>query len=112
MNKQTGKLLLLAEVLPAFSAELRQLLVEQGEPELASQVSALTIFDRCRCGDDICCSTFYTQPKASFGQRPRNIRLYPSDGAFLVLDVLGGKIACVELLDRPQVREKLLAAVP
>jgi len=36
---------LLTDVLPAFAAELRQLLVEKGEPELAAQVPRLMIFD-------------------------------------------------------------------
>jgi hypothetical protein len=59
MNKQTEKRLLLTDMLLAFATELRQLLEEQGESELAVQVSGLMIFDRCRCGDDIC-ATFYS----------------------------------------------------
>jgi len=30
----------------------------------------------------------------------------------LILDVVAGEIACVEILDRPYIRKKLLAAVP
>src|SRR6516162_1945850 len=39
---------------PAFSAELRQLLEKQGEPDLAAQMPGLLILDRCRCGYAIC----------------------------------------------------------
>jgi hypothetical protein len=100
-------------MLPAFSAELQRLLIEQGEPELAAQVPQLPIHDRCSCGDDFC-ATFYTQPKpnGAFGPGHRNVRLLPDDGALLILDVVGGQIACVELLDRPEVREKLDAVLP
>jgi hypothetical protein len=113
MSQQTPKPPLLTHTLPAFAAELQQLLNESGEPELAAQVSALRIFDLCGCGDDFC-ATFYTQPKpeGSFGPGLRNVRLFPEDGASLILDVVAGEIACVELLDRPNVRVKLLEAVP
>ncbi|MFZ3329616.1 MAG: hypothetical protein WA197_03215 [Candidatus Acidiferrales bacterium] len=106
MNQQRQQLLL-TDALPAFSAELRQLLEEQGEPELAAQVPGVAILDRCRCGDAIC-ATFYTQPKpeGSFGSGHRNVRLMPEEG-MLILDVVAGEIACVEVLDRKDVRRKL-----
>jgi hypothetical protein len=107
MTQQTENRLLLTDTLPEFAAELRQLLIEMGEPELAAQVSGLTILDRCRCGDDFC-AAFYTQPKpdGSYGPGHRNVALTPEEGT-LILDVVGGEIACVELLDRKDVREKL-----
>jgi hypothetical protein len=86
-------------------------LEEQGQPELAAQVPGLMILDRCRCGDDFC-ATFYTQPKpeGSFGLGHRNVALTPDEG-MLILDVVGEKIACVEVLYRDEVRQKL-GAVP
>jgi hypothetical protein len=107
MHMQQEKRFSIAETLPAFAAELRQLLEEHGEPDLAAQVPELMIRDRCRCGDDIC-STFYTQPKPNggFGPGHRNVRLMPEDG-MLILDVVAGGIACVEVLDRKDVRRKL-----
>jgi len=112
MPEQTEKQLLLADALPAFSAELRQLLEEHGEHELASQVPTLAILDRCRCGDDIC-ATFYTQPKpkGGFGPGHRNVRLMPEEG-MLILDIVGGEIMCVEVLDRNDVRQKLDEVLP
>jgi len=112
MHLQKEEKINLANVLPAFATELRQLLVAQGEPELAAQVPGLVIFDRCRCGNEIC-GTFYTKPKpeGGFGPGHRNVRLMPGDG-MLILDVLAGEIACIEVLDRNDVREKLDAVLP
>lgn len=114
MNQQTEKRLRLADALPAFADELRQLLIEKGELDLASKVPTLNIFYRRRCGDDIGCGTFYSLPKphGSFGLGHRNVRLFPEDGALLILDVVDGEISCVEVLDRPDIRKKLLAALP
>jgi len=113
MDKQDKERRYLAETLPAFSAELRQLLIDKAEPELATQVSTLNILDRCRCGDDVCCATFYTQPKpeGSFGPGHRNVVLAPDEG-MVILDVVDDQIACVEVLDREDVREKLVSVLP
>ena len=113
MSQQTPKRPLLTSALPEFSAELRQLLIEKGEPDLAVQVPTLAIFDRCRCGEDVCCATFYTQPKPEGGYGPghRNVVLAPDVG-MVILDVVGEEIACVEVLDRPKIREKLLSVLP
>jgi hypothetical protein len=112
MNQQPEKRLLLTEALPDFAAELQQPLIEQGEPELAAQVPGLVILGRCRCGDDFC-ATFYTQPKPedSCGPGHRNVTLTPDSG-MVILDVVDGEIACVEVLDRKDVRQKLDAVLP
>jgi hypothetical protein len=112
MHAQIEKRLLLTDTLPAFATELRQLLEEQGEPELAAQISSLVILDRCRCGDNIC-ATFYTHatPKGSFGPGLRNVRLMPEEG-MLILDVVAGEIACIEVLDRKDIWKKLDAVLP
>src|SRR5271155_4200335 len=91
MNPQSERRLLLADTLPEFVTELRQLLAEQGEPELAAQVPSLTILDRCRCGDDFC-ATFYTQPKpvGAYGPSHRNVALTPDEG-MVILDVIAGE---------------------
>lgn len=112
VNQQSEKRLRLTDTLPAFAAELHQLLIEQGEPALAAQVAGLMIRDRCRCGDDFC-GTFYTKPKpkGGFGPGHRNVRLMPEEG-MLILDVVDGEIACMEVLDREDVREKLDKVLP
>ncbi|MGB7497160.1 MAG: hypothetical protein WBR26_11545 [Candidatus Acidiferrum sp.] len=112
MRQQTEKPLPLVEILPAFAAELQRLLTEKGEPELAVQVPSLRIFERCSCGDDFC-GTFYTQPKpkGAYGPGHRNVVLAPDDGT-VILDVVEDQICCVEVLDRPEIREKLNAVLP
>lgn len=112
MNQPKEQRFPLRETLPAFAAELQRLLTEAGEPELAAQVPGLMIFDRCRCGDDFC-ATFYAQPKPEgrYGSNHRNVSLTPEEG-MLVLDVVGQEIACVEVLYRDEIREKLLAVLP
>jgi hypothetical protein len=102
----------LSEILPALAIELEQLLKNQGESELAAQVSQLTVIDRCRCGDDFC-SSFYTQPKPEghYGPSHRCFDLDAAEG-MLFIDVVAEKIAHVEVLNRADVRRDLLAALP
>ena len=109
---ETSDLRSLAIVLPSLAQELRMLLIEAEELELAAQVSGLEIVDRCRCGDDFC-ATFYTQPKplGSYGSGHRNVALTPEKG-WLILDVVDGQIMCVEVLYRDEIREALLAVAP
>src|ERR1700693_5524872 len=112
MPDHGGKSTLLSEALPLLSQELQKLLTEAGEAELASQVSALRILDRCRCGDDFCAS-FYTQPKpdGAYGPGHRNVLLEPAKG-MLIIDVVDDVIAQVEILHRNDIRQTLLAALP
>jgi hypothetical protein len=107
-----GKSTLVKDVFPLLSEELVQLLRDAGEADLASQVSGLSIVDRCRCGDDFC-GSFYTQPKpkGAYGPGHRNIGLPPAKG-MLILDIVDGVIANVEVLYRNDIREKLLAILP
>lgn len=104
--------MLLKEVLPDFAVELEQLLSKEGETELVAQVSQLNIVDRCRCGDHFCAS-FYTQtkPEGAYGPGHRCIELEPSEG-MLILDLLDGRIAHVEVLNRDEIRGKLSTALP
>jgi hypothetical protein len=102
----------LVEILPSLALELEQLLKNQGEAELAAQVSQLVVVDRCRCEDDFCAS-FYTQPKplGHYGPGHRCLDLDAAEGT-LILDVVEGKIAQVEVLNRVDVRQKLRMALP
>jgi hypothetical protein len=112
MTDQSKKNLRVADVLPKLATELQALLLEEGKPELAAQVPDLQIVERCRCGDDFC-ATFYSQPIPKGGWEPthRTIPLSPREG-MLILDVVNGTIACVEVLYRDDVRQKLFAALP
>ena len=103
---------LLTELFPGLSAELQELHSGQGEHSLASHVPYLTVVDRSRCDDDFC-GTFYVLPKprGAYGPGHRNVSLEPNKG-MIILDVVGEKIAAVEVLYRDEIRQKLLAEFP
>jgi hypothetical protein len=103
---------LLQEALPEFADELRALLEKDGLIQLAEQVASLRIVDRCRCGEESCAS-FFTVPKpeGAWGAGHENIVLDADEG-MLVLDAVGGKIVHVEILDRDEIRKKLLRQIP
>jgi hypothetical protein len=102
----------LTEILPLLADELEQLLKKAGKPLLAAQVSQLTIVERCRCGDDFCAS-FYTQPKpeGKYGPGHDCMDLDAAEG-MLLLDVVDGTIAHIEILNRDDIRQKLITAFP
>ncbi len=102
---------LVREVLPALAAELVRLLEEEGEHELAICAHDLRIVAECGCGDDFC-QSFYTErrPTGPYGPGHRNVPLF-ADRGYLILDVVHGRIMCVEVLDRPELRPALTAAL-
>lgn len=104
--------MLLTDILPKLALELEQLLHEHKESELAAQVKTLTIVDRCRCGDSFCAS-FYTRPqtKGAYGPGHRSLDLDAEKG-MVILDVVSGVVAHVEVLNRDDVRERLIAVFP
>jgi hypothetical protein len=107
----TTPLFRLAEAMPEFADELSQLLSEQGETGLAASVPDLWVFDRCPCHGDFC-ATMYTRPAPEAG--------FPGHGGVSVLSKAGpvyidtsyGMIACIEVLDQPEIRRKLVEALP
>jgi hypothetical protein len=111
-SRDKNAAMLLTDILPQLALELEQLLREHEESELAAQVPTLAIVDRCRCGDDFCAS-FYTQPKpeGAYGPDHHSLDLDAENG-MVVLDVVAGVIAHVEVLNRDDVRKRLTAAFP
>ena len=104
-----GKNIPIEELFPALPQEIQSLLIAQGEPDLAAQVPALRIVDRCHCFDDYC-ATFYTRPKpeGGFGVGHRCVPLAPAKGE-LVLDVVDDVIFAVEVFHRDDVTRKKLS---
>jgi hypothetical protein len=102
----------LEEALPLFASELEEALNRQGSARLAKQVRQLPLIDRCRCGDDFC-ATFYTAPKPSgaYGAGHKNV-IVDSERGMIILDVVKGKICCVEVLFRKDVQQALFAVLP
>lgn len=111
-NRRGPNRLLLIEILPQFACELEQLLKKQGKQNLAAQVPTLAVLDRCRCEDGFC-SSFYTQPKpkGAYGPGHESFDLDAQTG-MVILDVVSGVIAHVEILNRDDIRKPLLAALP
>ena len=60
----TQPLFLLRQIWPEVIERLRMLLTETAEGSLASTISDLQVFDRCRCGQDDC-ATVYTKPRSN-----------------------------------------------
>jgi hypothetical protein len=103
---------LLPEAFPELAAELESLLKTKGENALATQVTSLRIIDRCQCGDEFC-ATLYTipKPKGRWGGSHRCFDLDAAKGK-IILDVVGEKIAEVEILNRDEIRTKLNILIP
>jgi hypothetical protein len=104
--------LLLSNHIPELGRELEMLLRDEGRPELAHQIPSLEIIDRCRCGDDFC-ATIYTiqKPDGAWSEGHYTLPLGPKRGMIFV-DIVNGRIAEVEILDRNELREKVLKILP
>ena len=102
----------LADVLPELADEMRDLLFRQGQRPIGEQVANLLIYNRCRCGSDRC-ATLHTLPKVEDAlSRPSKIlRLFPENGDILVHTVTGC-ITSIEVMDRSEIRAKLVALFP
>jgi hypothetical protein len=103
---------LLADEFPDFAEEVRELAERSGDPGLPEQVMALRIFDRCRCGEPFC-ATFYTAPRPGKGRGTIHTSVdLDSKAGTIVLDLVDGKIVSVEVLNRDDIRGRLLGIVP
>lgn len=95
------------DLFPPFAAELEDLCRREGHEDLAEQIGALPVVARCTCGQESC-AHFYTAPppRGSYGPGHTNVVL-PVDRGMVVLDIVNGRIAAVEVLDRPEVKRAL-----
>ena len=86
---------------PVLAGQLATALRAQGLTDLAAQVSQLGVHDACGC-DDSFCQSFFTapQPPGEYGPRHTIISLDQPWAGTLNLDVVGGQIIFVEVLDR------------
>lgn len=101
-----------ADLFPMFLTELTALLVREGRSDLADQLARLPVLDRCRCGEENC-AHFYTAPKpnGSYGAGHESLML-PAERGLVVLDLVGGSVVAVEVLDRPDVKTPLDRYLP
>lgn len=101
----------LIRVMPDVADELNAGFKEIGRYDLAAKVAGLELVDRCRCENEFC-ATFYTQPKASLA-KPKEVEelIIPMQG-LMCIQLDRGQVVWVELLYRPEVREKLKILLP
>lgn len=101
----------MADVLPELTREMTDLLLKSDDKDLAGQVDALRLVDRCRCGDRFC-ATIYTvrPPLKSWGDEHENVILDSPQGD-IILDLVDRKIVCIETLGRADLRKKILKLV-
>jgi hypothetical protein len=111
MPPNTTPLFRLAAVMPEFANELSQLLAEEGETALAASVADLWVFDRCRCGADRC-ATIYTRPEPEAAWPGHGGSSVFSKAGPIYIDTSAGLIACIEVLDQPVIRRKLVESLP
>ena len=100
---------MLRDAFPDLANELERLFLQEGEHNLAAQVSLLEIRDRCRCGDDFC-ATMYCQPRPK-GVAGRVGRTVPLTNG-LIVDVVGENIAEIEVLYSDSIRSRLNELMP
>ena len=102
----------LAAALPELAEEVRALLEKRGLPELAASVAELPLVDRCRCGDHFCATVFTrAKPSGAWKAGFENLILVPRSG-MIILDVVEGRIACIEVLYRNDVRARVMEVMP
>ena len=102
----------LVSFLPQFAQELKAALRAQQRNDVAEQIDSLSVVDRCRCGDGRC-ATFYTAPRPAGAYGPGHDSIIVDDvGGFVVLDLVDGRIRCVEVLSQPDVRDALHSLLP
>jgi hypothetical protein len=100
---------LVAEVVPGLSRRIEAALRTQGEFALADQVPGLRITTVCRC-DQPFCGSFHTskRPMKRWFIRGRQVEIADGEPGEIVLDVVRGEIAYVEVLYLDDVRERML----
>ena len=99
---------LLAGVVPDLAQRLEQALRAQGHDRLADQVPGLRITAVCRCGQPFC-GSFHTlaRPFKRWFIRGQQVELEDGGPGEVVVDVVRGEIAYVEVLFLDDVREAL-----
>jgi hypothetical protein len=102
----------LSEIAPDFAAIVKAALDEQGDEHLAQQLSALNVVAMCGCGDEFCGSFYTTAPPEGAWPPSSDTVLVEGEtpGMMVVLDVVDGEIAYVEVIDEPELRRRLHSA--
>lgn len=99
-------MLKLAHALPKFADELSNGLAALGYKKLAESVYAVDIAERCRC-DEPGCVTFHAVPKISAPSGEACERVIAPAMGVICVQYFDQHIIWVEVLGRPDDREKL-----
>jgi hypothetical protein len=99
---------LVGAVLPRLAARIEAALRSQGEERLADQVGTLRITAVCPCEQPFCAS-FHTlrRPFKRWFIRGRQVEVRDDGPGEIVIDVVRGEIAYVEVLYLDDVRDAL-----
>ncbi len=107
----------LSEIAPEFADEILTALRDAGKPSIAKQVPDLQVVGRCKCTEETCATFFigYCPSKRFFRSHEAEpdppLHLKTPSGRFTV-DLVNKKISCIELMDRPEIRQALLNNLP
>ena len=95
-------------VAPALAERIEKALRAQGEAPLADQVADLRVTRVCECGEPYC-GSFWTSslPMKKWLIRGREVELADGGEGSVVLDVVRGQIAYVEVLHLDEVRDAM-----
>lgn len=99
---------LVATVLPGLAERIEAALRTQGEDRLADQVGTLRITAVCPCEQPFC-GSFHTleRPFKRWFIRGRQVELHDGRPGEIVVDVVRGEIAYVEVVHLDEVRHTL-----
>jgi hypothetical protein len=97
---------LVSAVLPELAERIEAALRAQGEGPVADQVAGLRITAACQCGQPFC-GSFQTlsRPLKRWFMRGRQVELRDGGPGEIVVDVVRGEIAYVEVLYLDDVRD-------
>ena len=104
---------LVRSVLPGLAGRMEAALRAQGEERLADQVPGLRITAVCPCEQPFC-GSFHTlkRPMKRWFMRGRQVELADGGPGEVVVEVVRGEIAYVEVLSLEDVREALSSLPP
>jgi hypothetical protein len=103
----------LVDALPDLAEEVRILLGRADRADLTEQVDALLVVDRCRCANPFCATVLTAPPEGAglVGGVDGTVTLHPERG-LLFVDVIDGWIETVQVLFRPEIRERVRVTFP